>query len=67
MSSIGRILNNEIHAKAKIGRHLSSELKVNKGLEQGDAIAPLLFNMVMEIAIRRPRVETRIIIFQKCS
>jgi len=27
-----RILNNEMHAKVKIGIHLSSEFKVNKGL-----------------------------------
>jgi hypothetical protein len=39
-----RILNTEIYAKVKIGKHLSSEFKVNEGLRQGDAIAPLLFN-----------------------
>jgi len=32
-----RIWNNEIFTKVKIGKHLSSELKVNKGLRQGDA------------------------------
>jgi len=51
-----RILNNEICAEVKIGKHLSSEFKVNKGLRQGDAIAPLLFNVVMKIAIRRSEV-----------
>jgi hypothetical protein len=40
------ILNNEIYAKVKIGKHLSSEFKVNKGLRQGDAVTPLLFNSV---------------------
>jgi len=51
-----RILNNEICAEVRIGKHLSSEFKVNKGLRQGDAIAPLLFNVVMEIAFRRSEV-----------
>ena len=53
-----RILNPEIYAKVKIGKHLSSEFKVNKVLRQGDAIAPLLFNTVLEIAIRRSKAET---------
>ena len=29
-----RILNNEIYAKVKNGKHLSFEFKVNKGLRQ---------------------------------
>ena len=34
------------------------EFKVTKGLRQGDAVVPLLFNVVLEIAIRRFEVET---------
>jgi hypothetical protein len=64
---LGRILNNEIYAKVKIGRHLSSEFKVNKGLRQGDAIDPLLFNVVLETAIRIFTAETQRIIFDKYS
>ena len=41
----------EIYAKVKIGKHLASEFKVNKGMRQGDAIAPVLFNVVLETAI----------------
>ena len=62
-----RILNPEIYAKVKIGKHLSSEFKVNKGLRLGDAIAPLLFNTVLEIAIRRSKSETWGTIFDICS
>ena len=51
-----RILNNEICAKVTIGKHIFSEFKVNRGLEQGYAIAPLLFNVLLEIAIRRSKV-----------
>jgi sorting nexin-29 len=61
-----RILNNEVYAIVKIGRNVSSEFKV-KGLRQGDAIAPLLFNIVLEIAIRRSKVETKGTIFDKCN
>jgi len=36
-------------------------------LGQGDATVPLMFNVVLEIAIRRPKVEIRGNIFDKCS
>jgi hypothetical protein len=41
-----RILNNEIYANVKIGKHLSSEFKVSKGLRKEDSTAPFLFNRV---------------------
>jgi len=44
--------------RLKIGKHLFSNFKVNKGVEQGDSIAPLSFNVVLEIVIRRSQVET---------
>jgi Reverse transcriptase (RNA-dependent DNA polymerase). len=62
-----RILNNEIYAKVKTGKHLSSEFKVHKGLRQGDATAPALFNVVMETVVRRSKVETQGNIFDRCS
>jgi sorting nexin-29 len=62
-----RILNNAIHGKVKIGRHLSSKFKVNIGLGQEDSIASLLFNVVLETAIRRSKIETQRTIFQECS
>jgi sorting nexin-29 len=51
----------------KIGKHLSSVFKVNKWLRQGDTIAPLLFNIVLEIWTRRSKLETRGNILDKCS
>ena len=42
-----RNVNNKIYAKVKIGKHLFSEFKVNKGVRQGDAIAPVLINVVL--------------------
>jgi branched-subunit amino acid permease len=62
-----RILSNELYAKVKTGSNLSSEFKVNTGFTQGDAIAPLLFSIVLKIAIRRSKVETQGTIFDKCS
>ena len=55
----GRILSKGIYAKVKISKYLSSDFKVKKVLRQGDAIAPLLFNAVLEISIRRSKVETQ--------
>ena len=49
------------------GKHFSSEFKVNKVLRQGDAIARLLFNIVLEIAIIRSNLETWGTIFDKCG
>ena len=53
--------------RLNIGKHLFSNFKVNKGLEQWDSVAPLLFNVVLEIVIRRSQVETQGMILDKCS
>jgi hypothetical protein len=59
MVKFGRILSKEIYAKVRIGKYLSSDIKVKKVLRQGDAIANFLFNTVLEISIRRSKVETQ--------
>jgi len=46
-----RSLNNEVYAKVKIGKHLSSEFKINKSLRQENVIAPLLFNRLLELKL----------------
>jgi hypothetical protein len=53
--------------KVKTSKHLSFEFKVSTGLRQGDAIAPLLFYIVWEIAIRRSKGKFWKTIFDKCS
>ena len=65
LTKLRRILNNGIYARVKTGKYLSSECKFNKGLREGDAIVPLLFNVVLETAIRRSEVETWETIFGK--
>ena len=62
-----RILNNEIYTKFKIGEHLSSEFKANKGVRQGDAFDPLLCHILLEIAIRKCTVEYWGNVFDKYS
>ena len=52
------IANAKIYVKFKTGKHLPSKLKGNKGLRKGDAIAPLLFNVTLEIAIWKSKVHT---------
>jgi hypothetical protein len=59
-----RILNNEIYAKVKSGKYLYSEFKVSKCLRKGYAIAPLLLNSVLNVAIRST-VDTQGNIFEK--
>jgi hypothetical protein len=54
-------------AAFKSGKHLAFEFKVNRGLRQGDAIAPLCFNVVLETAVRRCNAETGGTIFAKCQ
>jgi len=47
-----RIINNDIHAMLKICKYLSSEFTVNKGVRQGDAIAPLLSNKCWKLLLK---------------
>jgi hypothetical protein len=44
---------NETHSKAHIGKHLSDSFSIQNGLEQGDALLPLLFNFALEYAIKK--------------
>jgi hypothetical protein len=38
---------------AKVGKLLSDKFPIQNGLKQGDALSPLLFNFVLEYAIRK--------------
>ena len=37
----------------RVGKHLSSMFRIKSGVKQGDALSSLLFNFVLEYAIRR--------------
>jgi hypothetical protein len=44
---------NENYSTVRIGKYQSDKFTVQKGLKQGDALSPLLFNLALEYAIRR--------------
>ena len=47
---------NETYSRVQVGKHLSDMFPVNNVLKQGDALASLLFNIVVEYVIRRVQV-----------
>jgi hypothetical protein len=54
-----KVLNKEVYAVVKIGKQITEDFKLSKGLRQRDTISPLLFNTVLEIAIQRSNIGTR--------
>jgi hypothetical protein len=44
---------NESDSTVRIGKYQSDMFPIQKGLKQGDALSPLLFNFALEYAIRR--------------
>jgi hypothetical protein len=51
-----RLINmclNETHSKECLRKHTSDNFPIQNGLEQGDALSPLLFNFALEYAIKK--------------
>ena len=46
----------ETYSRVRVGKNLSDMFPSRNGLKQGDALSPLLFNFVLEYAIRRVQV-----------
>jgi hypothetical protein len=44
---------NETCGKVRVGKLLSDKFPIQNGLKQGDALSPLLFNFVLDYAIRK--------------
>jgi hypothetical protein len=47
---------NETYSRVRVGKNLSAIFPIRNGLKQGDALAPLLFNLALEYAIKRVQV-----------
>jgi hypothetical protein len=48
-----KICLHEIYGKVRVGNLLSDKFPIQNGLNQGDALSPLLFNFSVEYAIRK--------------
>jgi hypothetical protein len=46
-------VSNETYSTVHIGKYQSDKFSIQNGLKQGEALSPLLFNFVLEYAIRR--------------
>jgi hypothetical protein len=44
---------NETCSTVRIGKQFSDKFGIQNGLKQGEALSPLLFNLVLEYAIRK--------------
>jgi hypothetical protein len=44
---------NEAYSRVRRGKNLSEKFSIGNGLNQGDALSPLLFNFALEYTIRR--------------
>jgi hypothetical protein len=44
---------NETYSKVRTVKHSSDNFPIQNGLQQGDALSPLLFNFALEYAIRK--------------
>ena len=47
---------NETCSTVDVGKYLSDMFRITKGLKQGDALCPFLFNFALEYAITRVQV-----------
>jgi hypothetical protein len=44
---------NETYSNVRVGKYLSDKFPIQNGLNQGNVLSPLLFNFVLEYAIRK--------------
>jgi hypothetical protein len=50
---LSKMCLNETYSKVRIGIHLSDNFPIQNGIEQEDALTPLLCNFALEYAIRK--------------
>jgi hypothetical protein len=49
---LNKMCLNETYSTARVGKHLSDTFPTQYGLQQGDALMPLLFNITLEYATK---------------
>jgi len=58
-SLIAKVIVTNMQSQIKIQSKLSAPSIIHKGVQQGDAMACLLFNITLEYAIRKSGIQTR--------
>lgn len=48
-------------SRVRVDNQLSEPFEINSGLKQGDALSPLLFNVILEKAIRAAQIKTELL------
>lgn len=51
-----KLVTENSQARVRINNSVSGPLQVKKGVKQGDGLAPVLFNLVLEAVIRRAKI-----------
>jgi hypothetical protein len=57
-SRLFKIYLNETYWKVRIGKYLPDNFPIQNGLKQGVTLAPLIFNIALEHAIRKVQQDT---------
>ena len=51
-----KMCSTETYSRVRVGKNLSDMFPIRIGLKKEDALSPLLFNFVLEYAIRRVQI-----------
>ena len=51
--TLTKLCLNNTRCRVKVGNHITEKFSVMSGLRQGDGLSPLLFNIVLDMAIKK--------------
>ena len=58
--SLTKLCVNNTELCVKIGNQISNKFTVKSGLKQGDGLSPLLFNIVLDMVIKKAAIDTEV-------